>query len=48
MQAALDKKYPGKDLFGTIQQVVGDDVVKQRALALRILTLGPDEAHNNN
>lgn len=44
MQAALEAKYPGQRLFETIQNQVGADVVKQKAMALRVLTLGPAEA----
>jgi hypothetical protein len=44
MEAALDSRFPGKRLFDAVLKLAGDDVVKQKALVLRVLTLGPDEA----
>lgn len=47
MQAALDARFPGKNLFDSVLKLAGDDVVKQKALVLRVLTLGPEEALKN-
>jgi len=44
MENILESKFPGRGLYATIQHLVGSDPTKQRALALKILTLGPDEA----